>query len=74
MALSCDMRGTGEIGGRASQKTISPMLCEGEIGMRYYDFAQEGEISGESHFFAARSAKKQNLNSICAEGHFLACS
>lgn len=60
-------------GGRASQKTIFPKLCDGKIGLRYYDFVflllgeQKNEILGESH------PRGQNLNSISAEGHFLAC-
>jgi hypothetical protein len=51
-----------------AKKPFFLMLCEERIGLRYYDFAQEGASSTFS-----RGEKKQNLNSISAEGHFLAC-
>ena len=50
------------------KKPFFLMLCEERIGLRYYDFAQEGASSTFSS-----GEKKQNLNSISAEGHFLAC-
>ena len=50
------------------KKPFFLMLCEERIGLRYYDFAQEGASSTFS-----RGEKKQNLNSISAEWHFLAC-
>jgi hypothetical protein len=30
-------------GGGASQKTIFPKLCDGKIGLRYYDFVFSSE-------------------------------
>ena len=48
-----------------AKKPFFLMLCEERIGLRYYDFAQEGASSTFS-----RGEKKQNLNPISAEGHF----